>query len=89
MIKKLGILIFASLTDVSLGLEWRTRYKIIRGICEGLHHLHEKRIIHLGLKPANILLDYDMTPKICDFDDSRLFAENERREITDSFTESP
>ncbi|WVZ53729.1 hypothetical protein U9M48_004634, partial [Paspalum notatum var. saurae] len=61
------------LTDELRGLEWHTRYQIIRGICEGLLHLHkENRIIHMDLKPANILLDNHMIPKIADFGLSRL-----------------
>ncbi|KAM3298167.1 hypothetical protein ACQJBY_039901 [Aegilops geniculata] len=60
-------------TDELRGLEWNTRYGIIRGICEGLHHLHtEKHIYHMDLKPGNILLDNDMVPKITDFGLSRL-----------------
>ena len=58
--------------DELRGLEWNTRYEIIRGICEGLHHLHkEKQIYHMDLKPDNILLDNDMVPKITDFGLSR------------------
>jgi len=61
------------LTDELGGLEWHTRYQIIIGICEGLHHLHkEKHIVHMDLKPANILLDKHMVPKISDFGLSRL-----------------
>uniref|UniRef100_A0ACD5TBA8 Uncharacterized protein n=3 Tax=Avena sativa TaxID=4498 RepID=A0ACD5TBA8_AVESA len=55
------------ITDASRGLEWRKRYEIIKGICEGLLHLHDKRILHLDLKPGNILLDEHMVPKIADF----------------------
>ncbi|TVU50199.1 hypothetical protein EJB05_01561, partial [Eragrostis curvula] len=61
------------LTDELRGLEWHIRYKIIKGICEGLYYLHkEKHIIHMDLKPANILLDDNMMPKITDFGLSRL-----------------
>jgi pyruvate dehydrogenase phosphatase len=65
------------LTDESCGLDWDTRYKIIKGTCEGLQYLHtgyKDAIYHLDLKPANILLDNNMTPKIGDFGLSRLFA---------------
>ena len=55
------------------GLEWHTRYEIIVGMCKGLLHLHkEKDVIHMDLKPANILLDDHMVPKITDFGLSRL-----------------
>ena len=53
------------ITDELRGLEWNTRYQIIKGICKGLHYLHkEKHIIHMDLKPDNILLDRFMVPKI-------------------------
>uniref|UniRef100_A0ACD5Y3E3 Uncharacterized protein n=2 Tax=Avena sativa TaxID=4498 RepID=A0ACD5Y3E3_AVESA len=68
------------LSDESSGLDWSTRYKIIKGICNGLYHLYEethKPIMHLDLKPANILLDDRMEPKITDFGLSRLFDHEE------------
>uniref|UniRef100_A0ACD5Y9N6 Uncharacterized protein n=1 Tax=Avena sativa TaxID=4498 RepID=A0ACD5Y9N6_AVESA len=61
------------ITDELRGLDWSTRYRLIKGICDGLHYLHmEKHIYHMDLKPANILLDTDMVPKITDFGLSRL-----------------
>ncbi|RCV37731.1 hypothetical protein SETIT_8G086300v2 [Setaria italica] len=61
------------LTDELRGHEWNTRYEIIVGICKGLLYLHkEKDIIHMDLKPANILLDDHLVPKITDFGLSRL-----------------
>ncbi|KAF6989494.1 hypothetical protein CFC21_006826 [Triticum aestivum] len=70
------------MSDASCGLEWRERYRIIRGICEGLHYLHEKRILHLDLKPANVLLEIGMVPKIADFGLSRCFDEGQTRAVT-------
>ncbi|CAL4985694.1 unnamed protein product [Urochloa decumbens] len=66
------------ISDESVGLDWCTRYKIIRGTCNGLRYLHEvleKPILHLNLKPSNILLDANMVPKIGDFCLSILFHE--------------
>jgi len=64
--------------------DWGTCYKIIKEICEGLHYLHEKGIVHLDLKPANILLDDDMVPKITDFGSSRCFSKDQTRVITET-----
>ncbi|XP_066360068.1 uncharacterized protein [Miscanthus floridulus] len=69
-------------TDASSGLEWRVRYQIIKGISEGVAHLHKRRIIHMDLKPENILLDDTMAPKITDFGISRRFRENQSKIIT-------
>ncbi|XBH59577.1 hypothetical protein VPH35_114288 [Triticum aestivum] len=56
------------ITDELRGLEWETRYAIITGICKGLCYLHNiKNIVHMDLKPSNILLDDHMVPKITDF----------------------
>jgi serine/threonine protein kinase len=48
----------------------------------GLLYLHENRIVHLDLKPANILLDDNMVPKIADFGLSRCFDEKQSHVIT-------
>jgi len=67
--------------DKPCGLEWQDRYKIIVGICQGLYYLHEgldnTPIIHMDLKPSNILLDDRMEPKIADFGLSRRFGEEQ------------
>jgi len=63
-----------SSTDERSALRWHNRYKIIKGICDGLKYLHGEKNFHLDLKPSNILLDKDMLPKIADFGLSRLFS---------------
>uniref|UniRef100_A0ACD6A339 Uncharacterized protein n=2 Tax=Avena sativa TaxID=4498 RepID=A0ACD6A339_AVESA len=55
------------LSDKNLGLHWGIRFKIIKGICEGLQYLHEAGIMHFDLKPDNILLNDEKIPKITDF----------------------
>ncbi|XP_037443636.1 DELLA protein GAI-like isoform X2 [Triticum dicoccoides] len=62
--------------------DWHTGYGIIKGICQGLKYLHTKLeppIYHLDLKPANILLDENMVPRIADFGISRLFGDERTR----------
>lgn len=41
--------------------------RLISGICNGLAHAHENRILHRDIKPSNILLDLNAEPKIGDF----------------------
>jgi len=40
---------------------------IIRGIAEGLAYAHRKGIVHLDLKPGNVFVLEDGTPKLLDF----------------------
>ncbi|CAL4979922.1 unnamed protein product [Urochloa decumbens] len=63
-------------------LQWQICYQIIKGICLGLHYLHERHIIHLDVKPDNVLLDDSMVPKIADFGLSRLLGEGKSRMVT-------
>ncbi|KAJ1265659.1 hypothetical protein BS78_08G093000 [Paspalum vaginatum] len=56
------------IAEESTGLAWHIRYQLVMGICEGLRYLHEEmEIVHMDLKPANILVDNSMVPKITDF----------------------
>lgn len=65
------------LSDESSRLDWHTRYKIIKGTCEGLRYIHQtESLLHLDLKPDNILLDQDMVPKIADFGLSKIFGDD-------------
>uniref|UniRef100_A0A453DKC5 non-specific serine/threonine protein kinase n=1 Tax=Aegilops tauschii subsp. strangulata TaxID=200361 RepID=A0A453DKC5_AEGTS len=73
------------LSDKCNVLDWQTRYKIIKGTCEGLKYLHEgleKPFYHLDLKLGNILLDENMAPKLADFGLSKLFGEEKTCRVT-------
>ncbi|WP_010476901.1 serine/threonine-protein kinase [Thermococcus zilligii] len=52
----------------------KTALKLIEGIAEGLKHAHSKGIYHLDLKPLNILLKSDLTPKITDWGLAKISA---------------
>lgn len=74
------------LSDECDRYDWHTGYRIIKGICNGLKYLHNELkppIYHLDLKPANILLDANMVPRIADFGMSRLFKD-EQTQTTNS-----
>ncbi|SPT20384.1 unnamed protein product [Triticum aestivum] len=56
-------------------LEWRTLHSIAVGTAKGVRYLHEEcqhRIVHYDIKPPNILLTADFTPKVADFGLARL-----------------
>nr|XP_051228906.1 uncharacterized protein LOC127346671 [Lolium perenne] len=56
-------------------LRWDLRFNIIKGVCDGLKYLHDAKIMHFDLKPASILLDEKMVPKIGGYGLSRLMGE--------------
>jgi serine/threonine protein kinase len=68
---------------------WEARLQILVGIAEGLVYLHhencENSIVHCDLKPANVLLDCDMQPKITDFGIARLVKKKGKGSIASSF----
>jgi len=69
--------------DELRGLEWHTRYKIIKEICLALQYLHDrKNLVHRDLKPDNILIDNLMVPKIADLGISKLLDVGASKAIT-------
>uniref|UniRef100_A0A8R7UWM3 non-specific serine/threonine protein kinase n=1 Tax=Triticum urartu TaxID=4572 RepID=A0A8R7UWM3_TRIUA len=71
-------------TDASCQPQWTRRYQIIKGICEGVYYLHQLRIIHMDLKPQNVLLDDHMVSRIADFGLSRRLSGSQSRAITEN-----
>ncbi len=45
----------------------RERLELFVGVCDAVHHGHQKGIIHRDLKPGNILVDSGGNPRIIDF----------------------
>ncbi|KAF8646692.1 hypothetical protein HU200_065693 [Digitaria exilis] len=61
-------------------LNWDKRLVIIEGIAQGLLYLHKHsrlRVIHRDVKASNILLDFQMNPKILDFGMAKMFDSND------------
>ncbi|KAK9065264.1 hypothetical protein SSX86_016647 [Deinandra increscens subsp. villosa] len=61
-------------------IEVNKMYEIGLGVACGLDYLHRgcnTRILHLDIKPHNILLDEDFCPKIADFGLAKLYSRKE------------
>ncbi|XP_056171465.1 G-type lectin S-receptor-like serine/threonine-protein kinase SD2-5 [Syzygium oleosum] len=66
-------------------LDWQQRKKIIFDIAKGLNYLHEdcrQKIVHLDIKPQNILLDRNFNAKVADFGLSKLIDRDQSQVVT-------
>ncbi|KAM3389274.1 hypothetical protein ACQJBY_011413 [Aegilops geniculata] len=66
-------------------LSWASRYRIILDVAKGLAYLHEEcrqKIVHLDIKPGNILLDDKFNAKISDFGLAKLIDRDQSEVMT-------
>ncbi|GLJ32946.1 hypothetical protein SUGI_0663540 [Cryptomeria japonica] len=66
-------------------LDWKNRFEIALGTARGLLYLHEECrdcIIHCDMKPENILLDNNFSPKLADFGLAKLLGRDFSRVLT-------
>jgi len=59
----------------------RRRMEVFAGICAGVRHAHQRGVIHRDLKPGNVLMAIDGTPKVADFGLARR-VDGESLEVT-------
>lgn len=56
-------------------LDLRGRVALFEGVCDAMAYAHERSVIHRDLKPGNIFVAGDGTPKVLDFGLARLTAD--------------
>ncbi|XP_058113258.1 rust resistance kinase Lr10-like [Magnolia sinica] len=58
-------------------IEWEKLYSIAIGTAKGIAYLHDDcrdRIIHYDIKPGNVLLNVELSPKVSDFGLAKLYS---------------
>ncbi|XP_048436621.1 rust resistance kinase Lr10-like [Pyrus x bretschneideri] len=72
--------ILSSADGKSAFLGWDKLHEIALGIAKGIEYLHQGcdlRILHFDIKPHNILLDQNFTPKVSDFGLAKLCSKDQ------------
>jgi len=65
----------------------RDRVRLMKDVCQAVHHAHQRAVIHRDLKPANVLvemIDGRAQPRVIDFGIARIIEEQalEHRTLT-------
>jgi eukaryotic-like serine/threonine-protein kinase len=61
---------YAGQRDLSV----RARVMLVRQVCAALQYAHQNLVVHRDVKPSNILVDQEGTPKVLDFGIAKLLA---------------
>ncbi len=70
--------VYASENDLDVG----GRLELFRKVCAAVHHAHESRVVHRDIKPGNILVTRDGTPKLLDFGIAKILDADAGSETT-------
>ena len=75
------------------GLDERARLELFKVVCEAVAHGHQRGVMHLDLKPGNILVNAEGQPKVIDFGVAQMEDERggsaQRRQIVGTLQYMP
>ena len=60
---------------------WREATRIVADLAAGLHHAHDRGLVHGDIKPANVLIGDDGVPRLLDFNLSSDASERDRQTL--------
>jgi non-specific serine/threonine protein kinase/serine/threonine-protein kinase len=64
------------------GLSVEARLDLFRQVCAAVHYAHQRLVVHRDIKPGNILVSADGTPKLLDFGVAKLLTPARTGETT-------
>ncbi|MEL7474108.1 MAG: serine/threonine-protein kinase, partial [Planctomycetota bacterium] len=62
-------------------LDVRARCQLMAEIADAVHHAHQRGVIHRDLKPGNVIVQKDGTPKVLDFGVARASDRDTRKTL--------
>ncbi|KAL8050772.1 hypothetical protein ABFX02_06G102300 [Erythranthe guttata] len=71
---------YISSGNQSSTLGWEKLHSVALGVAKGIDYLHQgcnQRILHFDIKPHNILLDHNLSPKVADFGLAKLCSKEQ------------
>lgn len=75
-----GVPITEHAAERELGL--RERLRLFRRVCDAVQHAHASLVIHRDIKPNNVLVEREGTPKLVDFGIARPLSGSETGSVT-------
>ncbi|MBL8179047.1 MAG: serine/threonine protein kinase, partial [Bryobacterales bacterium] len=64
------------------GLSMEARLAVFQQVCEAVAYIHRNLVVHRDVKPNNILVTADGTPKLLDFGVSKMMAATGNSDVT-------